>query len=44
MRVGNLDAARQAFEAAIRLQPSFERAYIDLADLFRTQGDEAKAR
>jgi len=43
MRVGNPDAAQKAFEAAIRLQPSFAPAYVNLADLFRAQGDEAKA-
>ena len=43
MRVGNPDAAQRAFETAIRLQPSFAPAYVNLADLFRSQGDEPKA-
>jgi predicted CXXCH cytochrome family protein len=42
-RLGNGAAARQAFETAIRLQPSFTPAYVDLADLQRLQGDEGEA-
>jgi predicted CXXCH cytochrome family protein len=42
-RLGNFAAARQAFETAMRLQPSFVPAYVDLADLQRRQGDEVDA-
>jgi len=37
-RGGNLDAARADFETAIRLQPSFVPAYVNLADVQRRQG------
>jgi Flp pilus assembly protein TadD len=43
MRLGNRQAAQQAYEKAIELQPSFVPSYINLADLYRSQGDEAKA-
>ncbi|HZF14302.1 MAG TPA: tetratricopeptide repeat protein [Steroidobacteraceae bacterium] len=43
MRLGNAQAAEQAFEAAIRLQPSFVPSYVNLADLYRSQGEEGKA-
>ncbi len=43
MRLGNPQAAEQAFEAAIRLQPSFVPSYVNLADLYRSQGEEGKA-
>jgi tetratricopeptide (TPR) repeat protein len=42
-RVGNTQAAQQAYEQAIRLQPSFVPSYVNLADLFRSQGQEDKA-
>jgi tetratricopeptide (TPR) repeat protein len=42
-RVGNPQAAQQAYEQAIRLQPSFVPSYVNLADLFRSQGQEDKA-
>ena len=43
MRLGNQQAARRAYEKAIELQPSFIPSYTNLADLFRSQGDEANA-
>jgi predicted CXXCH cytochrome family protein len=42
-RLGNLRAAQQAYEEAIRLQPSFVPSYVNLADLFRSQGQEDEA-
>lgn len=42
-RTGNAQAAQQAYEQAIRLQPSFIPSYVNLADLFRSQGQEDKA-
>ena len=43
LRLGNAEAARAAFETAIRLQPSFGPARIHLADLYRAQGREDQA-
>jgi tetratricopeptide (TPR) repeat protein len=43
LRLGNGEAARIAFETAIRLQPSFGPARIHLADLYRAQGREDRA-
>jgi len=42
-RLGNSQSAQHAYEAAIRLQPSFVPSYVNLADLFRSQGQEDKA-
>jgi predicted CXXCH cytochrome family protein len=42
-RLGNSRAAQQSYEEAIRLQPSFVPSYVNLADLFRGQGQEDKA-
>lgn len=42
-RVGNPQAAQQAYERAIRLQPSFVPSYVNLADLFRSQAQEDRA-
>jgi len=42
-RLGNLAAAQAAFEKAIRIQPSFVPAYVNLADVQRRQGREGDA-
>jgi len=42
-RLGNPGAAQAAFSTAMKLQPSFVPAYVQLADLFRSLGKEAEA-
>ena len=42
-RLGNLEAARLAYEAAIRINPAFVPAYVNLADLEAHQGNEVEA-
>jgi len=42
-RIGSSDAARAAFQAAIRLQPVFAPAYANLAERERRAGDEGAA-
>jgi Flp pilus assembly protein TadD len=37
---GQLDEARKAYESAIRIEPDFASAYVNLADLFRVEGDD----
>src|SRR5262245_31629977 len=41
-RLGSLEAAEAAYHTAIRLQPSFSPAYINLAVLYCQQGQEEK--
>ena len=42
-RLGNAGAAEQAYKTAIRRQPSFVPARVNLADLYRGQGREEEA-
>lgn len=42
-RLGNPGAAQKAYETAIRLQPSYSPAYVNLADLYRELGKEEDA-
>jgi tetratricopeptide (TPR) repeat protein len=42
-RLGDQDGAQASYERAIRLQPSFMPAYVNLADLYREQGRDADA-
>jgi len=42
-RLGNLPAAHTAYATAIELEPSFIPAYINVADLYRTEGREDQA-
>jgi predicted CXXCH cytochrome family protein len=42
-RLGHVEAAQQAFSTAIELEPSFIPAYVNRADLYRAQGQEAQA-
>lgn len=41
--LGKHDAARTEYEAAMRIEPQFVPAYVNLADLWRTLGREAEA-
>ncbi|MFO1417780.1 MAG: ammonia-forming cytochrome c nitrite reductase subunit c552 [Methylotetracoccus sp.] len=43
-REGRIDQAIADYEAALRIQPVFGRAYVNLADLYRGLGDEQRAR
>lgn len=40
-RLGNLPAAEAAYQRAVRLQPSFVPAYVNLADVYRAQTRDA---
>lgn len=40
---GQPEAAEKQFRAALRLQGTFEPAYVNLADLYRSQGNETGA-
>ncbi|HZF27394.1 MAG TPA: tetratricopeptide repeat protein [Steroidobacteraceae bacterium] len=42
-RLGNVAAAQKAFATAMELEPSFVPSYVNLADLYRAQGQEAQA-
>ena len=37
------ETAEQQLNAAIRIHPDFDPAYVNLADLYRARGDEARA-
>jgi tetratricopeptide (TPR) repeat protein len=41
-RLGNVSAAHKAYSTAIELEPSFIPSYVNLADLYRSQGQEDK--
>lgn len=43
-KLGNAGNAIEAYEAALKIQPSLIQAYANLADTYRAAGDEAKAR
>ncbi len=43
MRLGDLERSEQAYQAALRLEPSFVPSYANLADLYRIQGREAES-
>ncbi|MDZ7360058.1 MAG: tetratricopeptide repeat protein [candidate division KSB1 bacterium] len=42
-KLGNLDSARYAYEKSIAADSSFETAYFRLAELYKQEGDLAKA-
>ncbi len=42
-RLGEVDRAEQAYLQAIRLGPAYAGGYVNLADLYRLQRDDAKA-
>jgi predicted CXXCH cytochrome family protein len=42
-QLGNVEAAQKAFSTAIELEPNYIPAYINMADLYRVQGQEAQA-
>jgi len=43
-KLGDSARAIVEFEAALKLQPSFARAYANLADMYRAQGQEARVQ
>jgi predicted CXXCH cytochrome family protein len=42
IRQGRREEARAEYETALRLDPSFVPGFVNLADLFRAQGEDAK--
>ncbi|WP_295902523.1 multiheme c-type cytochrome [uncultured Vibrio sp.] len=42
--LGEFDVAITYYLGAIEIEPYFENSYVNLADLYRMQGDESKAR